>query len=619
MANHLKMPKKQQVLALLALAGAIAASKPRRCTPETVSRYDQARQANAAKTFPGPDTPPASETPIMRRPARQCGHRVPRLAVKPGQNVPRLAAVTAGRYRDAILEKLDQRLSVQRIWQDLVEEYGYGASYESVKRFVRTVQPRGRPVGSSSVILARKDRLISSAAPPRSIDDGRVATAVGVPAHAEPLAARLRGSRVDQRLRRSCGSRAAFHDLGGVPRTLRMDNQKVAVLRACFFDPDVLRCTRVRRALGLHALADPTPAPQQNGSRSGPAGTSRTTPSRPPLREPRRAECLPAALETARWRACASTARRARQVWTHFVEREQPALLPLAVIPFRSSRAARARAPRRAHRSRGRVSIPSRTPCSARRCARNGTRISCACSRRNTWSRCTPAWRRAVRPAARPNGVPKPSARQRAYLESSSALCRVGPVLRQWAEAAVAERGVRAIRLIQGVLGLTRTYPRARVLHAATVALQHRRFRYKELVRLATGDGTAPAAPALTTEDPAIRPLTAYTLELFPMNPQLTTRLRHCASPDGRGPPGARRAGAGRAPRAARVPGVARRRRAGPPGRIASSSGASNKPGFVQVPRFEPVTGRDGHGRVRVPGVFEVYPESRWASWPGTR
>jgi hypothetical protein len=38
-------------------------------------------------------------------------------------------------------------MSLQRIWQDLVEEYGYGASYESVKRFVRTLAPARRAVG----------------------------------------------------------------------------------------------------------------------------------------------------------------------------------------------------------------------------------------------------------------------------------------------------------------------------------------------------------------------------------------------------------------------------------------------------------------------------------------
>ena len=50
-------------------------------------------------------------------------------------------------YREAIAEKLDAGLSVQRIWQDLVDEFGYSASYESVKRYVRTITPRRRAVG----------------------------------------------------------------------------------------------------------------------------------------------------------------------------------------------------------------------------------------------------------------------------------------------------------------------------------------------------------------------------------------------------------------------------------------------------------------------------------------
>src|SRR6202007_841265 len=78
---------------------------------------------NAAKTFAGSDANPAKTFPGSR---------------------PRFAAAL---YRTAITEKLEAGLSRQRIWQDLVEEYGYGASYESVKRFVRTVAPTRRAVG----------------------------------------------------------------------------------------------------------------------------------------------------------------------------------------------------------------------------------------------------------------------------------------------------------------------------------------------------------------------------------------------------------------------------------------------------------------------------------------
>jgi hypothetical protein len=36
-----------------------------------------------------------------------------------------------------ILQKLEQGLSAQRIWQEVVEEHGFGGRYASVKRFVR--------------------------------------------------------------------------------------------------------------------------------------------------------------------------------------------------------------------------------------------------------------------------------------------------------------------------------------------------------------------------------------------------------------------------------------------------------------------------------------------------
>ncbi|MFI5232623.1 MAG: IS21 family transposase, partial [Gemmatimonadales bacterium] len=54
MPNYLKMPKQQQVAALLALDWSYrrieAETGVRR---ETVSRYDRRRRANAAKVFPG--------------------------------------------------------------------------------------------------------------------------------------------------------------------------------------------------------------------------------------------------------------------------------------------------------------------------------------------------------------------------------------------------------------------------------------------------------------------------------------------------------------------------------------------------------------------------------------
>jgi hypothetical protein len=70
-----------------------------------------------------------------------------RTQTRPKRSPARRRGRAAALYRTAIAEKLDAGLSLQRIWQHLVEEYGYGASYESVKRFVRTLAPTRRAVG----------------------------------------------------------------------------------------------------------------------------------------------------------------------------------------------------------------------------------------------------------------------------------------------------------------------------------------------------------------------------------------------------------------------------------------------------------------------------------------
>ena len=117
--------------------------------------------------------------------------------------------------------------------------------------------------------------------------------------------------------------------------------------------------------------------------------------------------------------------------------------------------------------------------------------------------------------APRPGGSPhETTSTQRAAEERLLARCaRVGHSLRQWAEAAIAERGVRAYRVIQGVLGLTRTHARTQVLAAAEQARSYQLFRYKDLKRLTELAAGAPPPRMLLATHESIRPLTDYRLE----------------------------------------------------------------------------------------------------------
>ncbi len=182
-ANYLKTHQRQQVIALLELGWTYrrieAETGVRR---ETVSRYDRKRRSNAAKVFPGSErldtSPPGAQPPPDDSNAAKVfpGSGPNPAKVLPGSVVPARSAAAA--YREVIVEKIDARLSVQRIWQDLVEEYGYGYSYESVKRYVRELPDAARPAGvihaepgakQDDVILwfwigshSEYDRLVSS-------------------------------------------------------------------------------------------------------------------------------------------------------------------------------------------------------------------------------------------------------------------------------------------------------------------------------------------------------------------------------------------------------------------------------------------------------------------------
>ena len=114
--------------------------------------------------------------------------------------------------------------------------------------------------------------------------------------------------------------------------------------------------------------------------------------------------------------------------------------------------------------------------------------------------------------APRP-GQPKPTLGQESYTARLLGRCeQIGPELRTWATEALEERGIRAIRLIQGVLDLTRRHPREHVLRAALMATEHRLFRYRDLCRLADIFGARKQTP-LISDHPSIRPITEYRLE----------------------------------------------------------------------------------------------------------
>jgi transposase len=519
MPNYLKMPKKSQVLALLELGWSYRRIETETgVRRETVSRYDHRRRANAAKTFPGSASSPSTESPdpsaVGDSNAAKTFAGSPSNAAKTFLGSTARPRFSAAIYRTAISEKLDAGLSLQRIWQDLVEEYGYGASYESVKRFVRTMAPPRRAVGvfhCAPGAEAQVDFFRGAATFDASIGEWRrpwvFRMTLGHSRHGYEEAV------WDQKLETFLRlHERAFRDFGGVPLVIRHDNLKAAVVRACFYDPD---SHDVYLAFAAHWGFTPLPTrprtPQENGKQERSGGYVKGN-----ALKGRRFDSLDAQNAFLRqWNRTIARLRihgtTRRQVWTHFVDVEQRALQRLAATAFPYFSSGERTVHVDGHVEVGGSFYPVPLALLGRRVR---VRWNAQLVRVFEGDTLVAVHARVAEGVFAPRaGDAEASSRQQAFVDRLVGRCaRVGPALKQWADAAITARGVRAIRLLQGVLELTRQHPRERVLAAVAEAHAHQHFRYQTIRQLVERTPVRPA-PTLTTDDPAIRPMTQYTLE----------------------------------------------------------------------------------------------------------
>jgi transposase len=522
--NYLKMHKRQQVLALLELGWTYRRIETETgVRRETVSRYDRLRRGKAAKVFPGSAgaSPPVEADPPGPDPANPAkvfpGSESNAAKAFPGSGLPPRSSAAA--YHDAIVEKLNKGLTRQRVWQDLVEEFGYAHSYESVKRYIRTL---------------RRDRRVAGVIHSAPGEEGQVDFFQGVATFnartgrwQRPWVFRMTlghsrhgyeeavwDQKIESFLRLH---ENAFRDFGGVPTVLRHDNLKSAVVRACLYDPDM---NEVYAAFARHYGFTPLPIrprnPRENGKQERSGGYVKDN-----ALKGRRFDSLEAKNAYLRhWNRTVARLRihgtTRRQVYTHFLETDRPALQPLPAEPF----ALFACGDRKVHPD-GHVEVDGAFyPAPAHLL---GLKIQVRFDQRLVRLYHDQVQVAVHTRVAAGTYAPRPGqnlahllSSQGAFLERLLGRCeRVGPELRLWAEAAFEERGVRAFRLLQGALNLTRTHPKEALLHAARLATAHRLFRYRDLRRLTSQAPGDPRPRTLLDTHPSIRPLTHYRLEEF--------------------------------------------------------------------------------------------------------
>jgi transposase len=250
---------------------------------------------------------------------------------------PRVSACTA--YREAIELELGRGRNAMAIWQDLVDQYGFASSYQSVQRFVRKLRGRQTPEARVVIVTAPgQEAQVDYGAGPMVRDPEtrkyRRTRLFVMALGCSRKAVRLLTFRSSARIWAQLHERA-FRRLGGATRIVVLDNLREGVLVPDLYDPAL---NPVYRDLLAHYGAVAMPCRIQDPDRKGKVESGVGHAQKTPLKGLRfeSLEEAQAYLDhwEERWADTRIHGTTKRQVAAMFAE-EKPFLLPLPVEPFR--------------------------------------------------------------------------------------------------------------------------------------------------------------------------------------------------------------------------------------------------------------------------------------------
>ena len=255
---------------------------------------------------------------------------------RPGHS-PSASASTA--YRDVIEVGLSRGRNAMAIWQDLIDTCGFTAGYQSVRRFIRKLQPSPSPEARVVIETAPGEELqvdygtgpmVRDAATSKYRRTRLFVLTLGYSRKCVRLLTFRSSSQIWAELHEK-----AFRRLGGVTRVIVMDNLREGVLAPDIYDPTI---NPLYRDVLQHYQIVPLPCrvadPDRKGKVERSVGHAKNTPLKGLRFESlEEAQTYLDHWET-RWADTRIHGTTKRQVGAMFAE-ERPALQPLPVEPFR--------------------------------------------------------------------------------------------------------------------------------------------------------------------------------------------------------------------------------------------------------------------------------------------
>lgn len=471
---------------------------------------------NGPNLPPGPERPGgegmATPAPGDQRQGLQNGPNLPPGATA-WPNVPPGPPSLCSAFGATVAEMLGSGLTARRIYQDLRASHGYGGGYDSVKRFVRKLLERNplpfrrmeaEPGQEAQVDFGRGAAVLLPDGKRKMTWLFRIVLSHSRKAYSEVV---LRQTTED--FIRAIEN--AFRSFGGATRTLVVDNLRAAVSRADWFDPDLNPKVAEFCAHYSTAMLPAKPyMPRHKGKIERAVGYAKCNALKGrefnSVREQN--EFL---LDWERNVADTRVHGTTREQVSKAFERERPALTPLPATLFPCFREGR----RSVHRD-GHVEV-----------AKAYYSVPPEHVQREVWVR----WdgrvvrifnMRMEQVALHAQAAPGKFSTDGRHLpkEKVSSVERgldwllqrsreIGPGAAGWAEAMARARGVRALRVLQGLLGLSHKLGAGRLDAACGKALGFGMFRLRELRSLADATVEQPPLDFLEAH-PLIRDMAVY-------------------------------------------------------------------------------------------------------------
>lgn len=511
MANQLKMAQVHAIEVLRARGWSFRRiARELGIHRETVARYlalARGSPAKPAKVIAGSENPPDSE------PAKVItGEPASRSRCEP--------------LRPIVLAKLEQGLSAQRIWQDLRDEHGFTDSYQSVQRFARQLQDT-HPLPFRRMECAPGEQAqidFGAGAPIITPEDQSRRAGTGIKtrrrqthifrivlSHSRKAYSEVVYRQTTEQFIRCIEN--AFWYFGGVPRALVIDNLKAAVSQADLFDPELNpKIQSFCEHYGTIMVPTRPRTPRHKGKiernvgyAKGNALKGRTFGS---LAEQNR--------HLLQWEQTVADNRihgtTQQQVKKCFEEAERPTLLPLPPARFPSFNEGRRKVNRDGHVEvdKAYYSVPPEY------------------LGREVWARWDSRLVRifnsrfeqiAIHAKNEPGRFSTQNQhidnRKRSGVERGAAYnlnkaSLIGPHTGRWAEQMVQQRGIEGVRVLMGLLSLSKRHPANAIERACETALSHGAYRLRTIRTLIQRQGDHQEQFEFIDEHPIIRSLSDY-------------------------------------------------------------------------------------------------------------